>query len=110
MVPEKKCCDLSAIKELAKDVPADEEIARLAELVKALSDPTRIKIVYALDKKELCVCELMAILKMPQPMVSHHCKILKYANIITDTKSGRWVNYALVDKKTLKALNVLRSD
>ena len=44
---------------------------------------------------------------MRQTTVSHHLKVLKYAQIITDRKSGKWVNYSLADKKVLDALKTL---
>jgi ArsR family transcriptional regulator len=90
-----------------RKIPADEAAKKQAEFLKALSDPARIKIVYALQGGELCVCEIMELLKMPQTMVSHHCKILKVAGIISDRKSGPWVYYSLTDKRVPGMLETL---
>ncbi len=88
-------------------IPSDEEAKKQAEFLKAVSDPARIKIIYALREGELCVCEIMELLKMPQTMVSHHCKILKVAGIVSDRKFGKWVNYSLTDKRVLGMLESL---
>ena len=91
-------------------MPSDEEIRKQSEFLKALSDPARIRIIYALKNGELCVCELMDLLKMPQTMVSHHCKILKFAQIVTDRKAGKWVNYSLADRRALSLLEILQTE
>ena len=93
-----------------RKILADEVAKKQAEFLKALSDPARIKIVYALQGGELCVCEIMELLKMPQTMVSHHCKILKVAGIIADRKTGPWVHYSLTSKRVLGMLESLNSE
>lgn len=67
----------------------------LANLFKALSDETRLKILYLLSEGELCVCELIDELQMSQPAVSHHMKILKQAQLINDRREGRWIYYKI---------------
>ncbi len=90
-----------------RQIPTDETARRQAEFLKALSDPARVKIIYALKGGDLCVCEIMELLKMPQTMVSHHCKILRVAGIISDRKTGPWVHYSLTDKRVLGMLDAL---
>jgi ArsR family transcriptional regulator len=68
----------------------------LAKVMKALSDPTRLKIVKMLQHKSLCVCEMQATLEQSQPNVSKHLKILQEAGLVEFQKDGLWVNYALV--------------
>ena len=68
----------------------------LVKIMKALSDPTRIKIVKMLQHKTLCVCEMQAALGHSQPNVSKHLKILQEAGLVESQKDGLWVNYALV--------------
>ncbi|MBU1053169.1 MAG: metalloregulator ArsR/SmtB family transcription factor [Proteobacteria bacterium] len=64
---------------------------------KALSDPTRVKIVKMLQHKKMCVCELREILQINQPSVSKHLKILENAGLVISRKDGLWVNYQLTD-------------
>ena len=64
-------------------------------VMKALSDPNRVKIIKMLQHKSLCVCEIKAALNMPQPSVSKHLKILEKAGFVSSQKDGLWVNYYL---------------
>lgn len=66
-------------------------------VMKALSDPNRLKIVKVLGRKELCVCELTALLGLAQSTVSKHLKILEDAGLVSSTREGAWVNYCLAD-------------
>jgi ArsR family transcriptional regulator, arsenate/arsenite/antimonite-responsive transcriptional repressor len=66
-------------------------------VMKALSDPSRVKIVKLLQHKSLCVCEIHTALRLAQPTVSKHLKILEDAGLVTYSKCGLWVNYALAD-------------
>jgi ArsR family transcriptional regulator len=66
-------------------------------VMKALSDPSRVKIMKLLQRRQLCVCELTAGLGLAQPTVSKHLKILEEAGLVTSTKEGLWVNYRLAD-------------
>ncbi len=64
-------------------------------VMKALSDPNRVKIVKMLQHKEFCVCEMRALLGIAQPTVSKHLKVLEDAGIVLSKKEGLWVNYRL---------------
>ncbi|MCI5197607.1 MAG: ArsR family transcriptional regulator [Candidatus Electrothrix sp. AW5] len=64
-------------------------------IMKALSDPNRVKIIKLLKKKELCVCELTALLGLAQPTVSKHLKNLEDAGLVASSREGSWVNYRL---------------
>ena len=97
------CCGKTEGDEAAQ-IPAEERVRHQTLIMKALADPARIRIVYALKDRELCACEIMALLGMPQTMVSHHCKILKIAGIVVDRKAGKWVNYSLAERKALDIL------
>jgi ArsR family transcriptional regulator len=67
------------------------------KVMKALSDPNRVKIVKMLQEKPMCVCEIQAAIELAQPTVSNHLKILDDAGLVTYRKSGLWVNYQLAD-------------
>ncbi len=78
----------------------DEESHRMKEFIKvmkALSDPNRVKILKMLQHKSLCVCEMQTALGIAQPTVSNHLKVLEDAGLVTYRKSGLWVNYSLAD-------------
>jgi ArsR family transcriptional regulator len=67
------------------------------KVMKALSDPNRVKIVKLLQHKMLCVCELQRALGISQPTVSKHLKVLEEAGLVSFKKDGLWVNYHLTD-------------
>ena len=67
------------------------------KVMKALSDPNRVKIVKMLQHKSMCVCEMRAALQVAQPTVSKHLKILEDAGLVDFVKDGTWVNYYLTD-------------
>ncbi len=66
-------------------------------VMKALSDPNRVKIIKMLQRKIMCVCEIQDALKISQPSVSKHLKILEQAGLVDYKKDGLWVNYYLAD-------------
>ena len=70
------------------------------KVMKALSDPNRIKIIKLLQQKMMCVCELQGALKVAQPTVSKHLKILEDAGLVGFQKDGLWVNYYLADGRS----------
>lgn len=71
---------------------------KYVEKFKALSDETRMRILYLLLKaeSELCVCELTDSLDIPQYSISRHLKILKNAGLIKERKEGRWVYFSRI--------------
>lgn len=62
---------------------------------KALSDPTRIRILSCLAVRDLCVCELVHLMSLGQPAVSRHLGILRDAGLVEDIRDGKYVNYRL---------------
>ncbi|MFQ6070716.1 MAG: ArsR/SmtB family transcription factor [Candidatus Aminicenantales bacterium] len=76
------------------------------EIFKALSDPTRLRILMLLLRQDLCVGELIFILKMEQSRISHQLRFLKSAGLVEDTRDGRWIIYSIPEriKKTLSAI------
>jgi ArsR family transcriptional regulator, arsenate/arsenite/antimonite-responsive transcriptional repressor len=67
------------------------------KVMKALSDPGRVKILKMLEQRSLCVCEMREALGLAQPTVSKHLKTLEEAGLVTFFKEGLWVNYRLTE-------------
>jgi len=67
---------------------------------KAFSDETRLRILHLLLKGELCICELMEVLQLPQSNVSRHMAYLKNAGLVDDRREAVWVYYSLAEPKT----------
>ena len=90
---------IKKLKELMKSLPNDEDIEEYSSKLKALSDSTRLKILYLLSNGELCVCEIMSALDKPQSSISHHLNILKNLGFIKGRKEGVWIHYSLKHPK-----------
>ena len=74
-----------------------------SNIFKSLSESIRLRIVVLLFSGELCVCDLMSALALPQSTTSRHMAKLKSAGLVTDRRSGKWVYYQL-DEGTKAAL------
>lgn len=68
---------------------------KFVRLMKALSDQNRVKIIAILEGRELCVCELTALLGVAQPTVSKHLRILEDTGFVSFRKEGNWIIYRL---------------
>lgn len=66
-------------------------------VTKALSDPNRVKLLKILQERVMCVCEIQSALRIAQPTVSKHLKVLEEAGLVVKSKDGLWVNYSLAD-------------
>jgi ArsR family transcriptional regulator, lead/cadmium/zinc/bismuth-responsive transcriptional repressor len=76
-------------------------VSGLSELYKALADETRIKILYLLSQRELCVCDLAFLLETTLPAVSHHLRLLKTLRLVSSRREGKMVFYRLDDDHVL---------
>jgi DNA-binding transcriptional ArsR family regulator len=101
------CAQIKNLEKILSEMPSEDEIQKNADTIKALGDPTRLKIIYLLEHGELCVCEIMAALEKPQPTVSHHLNLLKNAGLLKWRKEGVWIHYKLSNPKILENLKEL---
>lgn len=76
--------------------PTVMDVGPVTRLLKALADPTRLRIVALLSRGELCVCHIQEALSLSQPNVSRHLRILRLAGVVADRRKGPWVHYRLV--------------
>jgi ArsR family transcriptional regulator, arsenate/arsenite/antimonite-responsive transcriptional repressor len=67
---------------------------------RAIVDPTRVRIIAALRRGELCVCELVDALEINQSTLSGHLQVLRQTGLVRTRKEGRWIYYSLTDQKT----------
>lgn len=79
------------------EIPSDETLYRLADLFKIFGDPTRIRILSALGRHELCVCDIAQLLGMTQSAISHQLRVLKQMELVKFRKEGKTVFYSLAD-------------
>jgi ArsR family transcriptional regulator len=69
-------------------------------LFKSLSDETRLRILRLLLEGELCICDLMEVLDLPQSRVSRHMAYLKHSGLVNDRREGIWIYYSLKEPKS----------
>ena len=87
-----------------------QEIIQLeADFCAALSDPTRILILYALHERSQHVTELTNELGIPQPTTSRHLKVLRERGLVYTERQGTVITYHLTDQRIIQALDLLRS-
>ena len=87
-----------------------QEIIQLeADFCAALSDPTRIFILYALNERALNVTELTNELGLPQPTISRHLKVLRERGLVYTERQGTVITYHLADQRVIQAMDLLRS-
>jgi len=79
------------------------DLRKLADTLKALGDPTRLKIIALLNSRDCCVCELVPIFGISQPAISKHMSRLKIAELVHETRKGQWVFYSL-NRATLEEI------
>ncbi len=81
------------------DVKSIIKMKQTVKVFKALSDPTRLRILLLLLQRELCVCELTAILEMEQSRISHQLRVLRNADLVEDIRDGKWIIYRVPEDK-----------
>ena len=95
-------CDCNVIHEevvarVEATMPGGRQFYALSALYKLFADPTRLKILWALSREPMCVCDIAVLLGMTKSAVSHQLKSLRLANLVRNEKQGKIVYYSLVD-------------
>ena len=103
------CCDeeyekFMDLKKLVNEIPTDNALHEMSDILKALSDPLRLKIIYLLKNDELCGCHIDFILDKPQSTISHHLNILKKSKVINWRKEGKWTYFSLANSKLIEEI------
>jgi ArsR family transcriptional regulator, arsenate/arsenite/antimonite-responsive transcriptional repressor len=65
------------------------------DLLKAFADETRLRILNLLSGGELCVCDIMSVIKAPQPKISRHLATLRRHGLVDTKREGQWIYYSL---------------
>lgn len=96
----------AAIRTAKKGLAAEHTIVEMAETFKVLGDETRLKIVLALSKQELCVLDIATVVGMSESAVSHQLRLLKSLRLVKQRKDGKMVFYSLDDEHIEDLLRV----
>ena len=102
-------CDViheDAVKDVKNQLAQDEAYLDLADLFKMFADSTRVRILHALEKRELCVCDLANLLSMTKSAISHQLQSLRLTNLVKFRKEGQVVYYSLADDHVKAILDI----
>lgn len=94
------------VERVTVDMPDEDLLVDAAELFKIFGDSTRIRILSALTKAELCVCDICTILNMTKSAVSHQLRILRQAKLVRNKRVGKEVYYSLDDDHVYKIIEL----
>ena len=94
------------IQRVAPHMPAAEKLTGLSDFFKVMGDGTRIRLLWALEISEMCVCDLAVLLNMTKSAVSHQLKILKSAKLVRSRREGKNIFYSLDDDHVCQILNM----
>ncbi len=108
--PEIDRCDCNTIHEdvvndAREHMPDEDILLDLADLFKVFSDSTRVKILCALFRTEMCVCDIAVLLGSTKSSISHQLRILKQSKLVKYRKDGRVVYYSLADEHVKSIFN-----
>ncbi len=98
------CFNEELITEIRDSMIAAEELQDLAEFYKLLGSPVRLKIIFALGKGELCVCDLAHILGLSMPATSQQLKLLRQRRLLNHRNDGRMSYYSLAKPRLFEAI------
>lgn len=101
-----KCINEEKVKETLKTIPQKEHINQMADIFKALSDPSRLKIVLALLIQEHCVCDIAAVCSQSESAISHQLRLLRTLKIVKKRRQGKTIYYSLDDTHVASLINM----
>ncbi|MGD8370742.1 MAG: metalloregulator ArsR/SmtB family transcription factor [Syntrophobacterales bacterium] len=85
---------------------APNETESLAQIFKALADETRLKILWALEQREMCVCDLAAMLGLTESAVSHQLRLLRNLQLVSNRRDGVVLYYRLSDNHVSQLIKI----
>ena len=94
------------VESTLKKMPKQGLFDNLAEFFKIIGDPTRTKILFALDQNEMCVCDIANVLGMTKSSISHQLATLKKSGIVKSRRDGKEVYYTLDDEHVQQVFEV----
>jgi len=96
--PDSSIVDPQAVQHVQAHPLTADLTEQVAEIFKALADPTRVRILHALSHAELCVGDLAAVLEMSESAVSHQLRLLRGLRVVRARRDGKLIFYALDDE------------
>ncbi len=101
-----KCINEEKVKETALIMPEPDQIVQMANIYKAMSDPSRLKILLVLLSQEHCVCDIAVLCGQSDSAISHQLRLLRTSNIVKTRRDGKIIYYSLSDDHVETLLNM----
>ncbi len=89
-----------------EEAHSPEAVEGLSQLFKAMADPGRLRILHALAKREMCVCDLAALLRVSESAVSHQLRLLRTLKLVANRREGTVLYYRLKDHHVTILLSI----
>jgi ArsR family transcriptional regulator len=102
-------CDVihaEVVEKVGRSMPVEEKLYDLADFFKIFGDSTRIKMLWALDREEMCVCDLAVLLNMTKSAISHQLKTLRQEKLVKYRRDGKNAFYSLQDEHVKNLLEI----
>jgi DNA-binding transcriptional ArsR family regulator len=96
------------VAEARKDALDQDEVEELSQLFKAFADPSRLRILYGLSGREMCVCDLAALLEISESAVSHQLRLLRTMKLVTNRREGTILYYRVADEHVAVLISIMR--
>ena len=101
-----KTINKEKVERVKKHLMEEKIFLEISETFKTLGDKTRVKILHALSKEELCVCDISAVIQMSMSLISHQLRILRDKKLVKYRKQGKTVYYSLDDEHVVQLLKM----
>jgi DNA-binding transcriptional ArsR family regulator len=101
-----QCINENSVRGVKSQMLQDETFQLISDHFKVLSDPTRVKILYALTQTEICVCDLAAVLEITDSAVSHQLRLLRDKVLVKFSKEGKMTYYSLSNDEIIDMIKM----
>ncbi len=98
--------DFEKVSRVSQELPDTGQVQSMAEMFRALGDPTRLRLILALAREELCVCDLTALTEVSASAISHQLRVLRGLKLVKYRRQGKMVYYSLDDAHVEQLLTV----
>lgn len=101
---EVQCVHPEVVTRVQRSMPAGERVDEITDLLKVMGDPSRFRILCALEQEEMCVCDLAVIAGIEESTTSHHLRLLRTSGFVTFRKAGRIAYYRLANESAARLI------
>ncbi|MFP4654237.1 MAG: ArsR/SmtB family transcription factor [Methanohalobium sp.] len=98
--------DETLLEEMKISIPCYNTVSRMSRVFQALQSTTRLKILFLLSRKDMCVCEMVYTLGMTQSAISHSLRVLNHLGLVSVSKKGKFAVYSIADEHVITLVDM----